>query len=133
MPVGALITPGSDGRNETPEDFFAGHPQGLETFEAVRSIIDRLGPYDLRISKSQVAFRRRRGFAYVWMPGQYLAKPDAEVVLSIALSRQDPSPRFKEVVQVGPAYWMHHLEIRDLSDLDDEVERWLREAADRAE
>ena len=122
-----------DGRPETPEDFFAGHPRGLETFEAARSIIDRLGPNDVRVSKSQVAFGRRRGFAYVWMPGQYLAKPEAEIVLSIALGRRVPSSRFKDVVHVAPAHWMHHLEIQDLGDLDDEVEQWLREAADRAE
>jgi len=123
----------SDGRQQTPEDFFAGHPRGLAIFEAVRSIIDRLGPFDVRVSKSQVAFRRRRGFAYLWMPGQYLAKPGAEVVLSIALGRRDSSSRFKEVVHVARAHWMHHLEIHDLDDLDDEVDQWLREAADRAE
>jgi hypothetical protein len=123
----------SDGRQETPEDFFAGHPRGLAIFEAVRSIIDRLGPNDVRTSKSQVAFRRRRGFASLWMPGQYLAKPEAEVVLSIALGRHDLSQRFKKVVHVAPAHWMHHLEIHDLDDVDEEVDQWLREAADRAE
>ena len=124
---------GGQAEKPTPEDFFAGHLSGLEKFEAVRSMIDGLGPCEVTTSKSQVAFRRRRGFAYLWMPGQYLAKPDAEVVLSIALGRRDPSPRFKEVVQVAPSHWMHHLEIHDLGDLDDEVERWLREAAERAE
>jgi hypothetical protein len=93
----------------TPEDFFAGHPRGLEMFEPVRTMLGRLGPNHVTTSKSQVAFRRRRGFAYVWMPGQYLAKPDSEVVLSIALGRPDPSPRFKEVVQPTPGHWMHHL------------------------
>ena len=101
-------------------------------FEKVRSMIERLGPYDVRVSTSQVAFRRRRGFAYLWMPGRYLAKPSAEVVLSIALGRPDRSQRFKEVVQPAPGHWMHHLELDDLDDLDDEVEAWLREAADCA-
>lgn len=86
----------------------------------------------MRVSKSQVAFRRRRGFSYLWMPGRHLARPDEEVVLSIVLGRHDPSPRFKEVVQVAPTHWMHHLEIHDPGDLDDEVVQWLREAADRA-
>jgi hypothetical protein len=116
----------------TPEDFFAGHPRGLEAFEKVRSMLEHLGPVEVRVTKSQVAFRRRRGFAYLWLPGQYLAKPGAEVVLSIALGRPDPSPRFKEVVQPTPGHWMHHFELNDLGDLDDEVEAWLREAADRS-
>lgn len=115
-----------------PEDFFAGHPDALAVFEKVRSILDGLGPVDVRTSKSQVAFRRKRNFAYLWMPGQYLAKPTAEVVLSIALGRLDDSPRFKEVVHPAPTQWMHHLEICDTRGIDDEVVGWLREAADRA-
>jgi hypothetical protein len=116
----------------TPEDFFDGHPLGLAILEGVRSILDRFGPYDVRVSKSQIAFRRRRGFAYLWVPSQYLAKTDAEAVLSIALDRRDPSPRFKEVVNSAPGHWMHHVELNGLDDLDDEVEAWLREAADLA-
>jgi Domain of unknown function (DUF5655) len=115
-----------------PEDFFAGHPDARAVFEKVRSVLARLGPLEVRTSKSQVAFRRRRGFAFLWLPGRYLSKPAAEVVLSIALGRHDHSGRFKEVAHPAPAQWMHHLEIRDADDIDDEVVAWLREAADRA-
>lgn len=115
-----------------PEDFFAGHPAALAVFEKVRSILERLGPIEVRTSKSQVAFRRQRGFAYLWMPGQYLTKPDAEVVLSIALGRHERSPRFKEDVHPATAHWMHHLEIHGTNDVDDEVCAWLREAVERA-
>jgi hypothetical protein len=118
----------------TPElaAFFAGHPTALAVFTRVGAILDGFGPFEVRVSKSQVAFRRRRGFAYVWRPGQYLTHPDAEVVLSIALGRHDPSRRFKEVVHPSRLHWMHHLEITDPDDLDGEVEAWLREAYDRA-
>ena len=116
----------------TPEEFFAGRPDALAAFTEVCAIVGRHGPFEVRISKSQAAFRRKRGFAYLWMPGQYLRKPDAEVVLSIALGRLDESTRFKEVVHPAPAHWLHHLEIHNLSDLDDEVAGWLREAAERA-
>lgn len=116
----------------TPEEFFAGHPEAMAAFTEVCAIVGRLGPFEVRISKSQAAFRRTRGFAYLWMPGLYLAKPAADVVLSIALGRRDESRRFKEVAHPAPAHWMHHLEIRSLGDLDDVVAGWLREAADRA-
>lgn len=116
----------------TPDEFFAGHPDARAAFERIRTIVDRLGSCEVRVTKSQVAFRRKRGFAYLWLPGRYLERPTAEVVLSIALGRPDPSPRFKEVAHPSPAHWMHHLEVRDLDDLDDEVEGWLREAAERA-
>lgn len=115
-----------------PGDLLAGHTVALAVFERVRSALEAFGPVDIRTSKSQVAFRRSRGFAYLWLPGLYLGRPGADVVLSIALGRHDPSPRFKEVVQPSPKLWMHHLEIHGVDDVDDEVVGWLREAAERA-
>jgi len=67
-----------------PAEFFAGRPLGVAVYERVREIIDRLGHAEVRTTRSQVAFRRRRGFAWLWRPGQYLARPDADVVLSVA-------------------------------------------------
>jgi hypothetical protein len=116
----------------TPEAFFAGHPLGAEVFDRVCSLLRPTVPFEVRVTRSQVSLRRRRGFAYLWLPGQYLAHPAAELVLSIVLGRPDSSPRFKEVVHPAPTHWMHHLEIRQVGDVDDEVERWLREAAARA-
>jgi hypothetical protein len=116
----------------TPEAFFADHPDALAVYEKVRSVLDGFGRYDVRTSKSQVAFRRKRGFAYLWLPGQYLAEPAAEVVLSVALGRHDESSRFKEVAHPSPAHWMHHLEIQEPADIDDEVAEWLGEAFERS-
>lgn len=106
-------------------EFFAGHPEGLARFEEVRSILGDVGPVEVRVSRSQVALRRRRGFAYLWLPGRWLSRPSAEVVLSIALPERLGSPRFKEVVNPRPGIWMHHLELRPGVPLDDEVATWL--------
>src|SRR5688500_11336109 len=111
------------------ERFFAGSPLGRAVFERVRAVTEAAGGCEIRVSKSQVAFRRRRGFAYVWLPDRYLARPTAEVVLTIALGRQNPSPRWKEVVHPAGAHWIHHLEVHAAADIDDEVAGWLREAA----
>ena len=115
-----------------PGEFFAGHELGLAALEKVCDQVRATGPVEVRVSRSQVALRRRRGFAYLWLPGQYLEKPAADVVLTIALGRHVQSPRFKEVAHPSAAVWMHHLEVQALSDLDDEVGTWLREAAERA-
>jgi hypothetical protein len=115
-----------------PEELSAGHPVALAALASPRAAIEALGPVEIRTSKSQVVFRRRRGFAWLWRPGQYLAGTTAEIVLSIALGRHDPSPRFKEVAHPSPRYWMHHLEVDDPEAIDAEVVGWLREAAERS-
>lgn len=116
----------------TAEEFFAGHPFAAEVCAAVEALLAEAGPFSVRITRSQVAFRRRVAFAFLWIPGRYLAAPTADVVLSLALGRHDGSPRFKEVAHPTTTQWLHHLEIHDLHDLDDEVRDWLLEAADRA-
>lgn len=112
------------------EGFFAGRPLARAVFDAVRDRLEAIGPVEVRASRSQVAFRRRRGFAFLWLPGQYLPRADVEVVLAIGLDHRDPSPRFKEVVHPAPGVWLHHLEVRALDDVDDEVGRWLAESAE---
>lgn len=84
------------------------------------------------MTRSQIAFRRQRGFAYLWVPGMWLAHPDAPAVLSIALPTRLRSRRFKEVVHPSPRVWMHHLEIHHVEDVDNEVVAWLRRAYEAA-
>ena len=109
------------------EEFFAGQPLGTVVHERIRAMLRDWPDVTVRVSRSQVAFRRRRGFAYLWRPDQYLRGTHAPVVLSIALDDRLTSPRFKEVVHPGP--WMHHLEVHEAADVDAEVEGWLRRAA----
>lgn len=112
----------------SPDELFDGTPLGREVYDAVAALVDPFGPVTVRVTRSQAAFRRRVGFCWVWPPGRYLAHPAAEVVVSVALPRQDASGRWKQVVAVTGRRWMHHLEVRGLDDLDDEVAGWLAEA-----
>lgn len=82
----------------TPDAFFADHPMAMEVFQRVEAALLELGPVEIRVTSAQVAFRRGRGLAYLWSPGQHLRNPNAEVALSISLGREDGSPRWKEVV-----------------------------------
>lgn len=116
----------------TAEEFLAGHPLGLAALAWVRRQLASEGTFTERVGRSQVAFRRSRGFAWLWLPGQYLTRPGADAVLSLALGRAVESPRFKEVVHPSPSHWMHHLEVKAVTDLDEEVATWLREAYARA-
>lgn len=113
----------------TVTQFFQGRPKARALFALVRALAEAEDSVSVRVTTSQIAFARRRAFAWVWTPDRYLRGKTAPLVLSVALPRRDPSPRWKEVVQPAPGRWMHHLELRELSAVDDEVRSWLHEAA----
>lgn len=125
--TGEVPTTDGDAAPRTPAEFFAGSPGGLRLYEAVAALVADLGPHEIRVGRSQVAFRRRRGFAYVWRPGRYV-RSDVPAVLSVALPRALTSGRFKEVAHPAPRIWMHHLELDDVAAVDAEVAGWLAEA-----
>ena len=111
-----------------PDDFFSGYPPSKRLFDTVYREVESLGEMSIRVTKSQIAFRRKRNFAMVWLPGQYLRGKTAPLVLTIALRRRDTSPRWKEIVEPVPGRFTHHLELHHTTDIDDEVRSWLREA-----
>lgn len=114
------------------DPFFAGDPLARQLFEALTEQILKLGPVPIRVSKTQVAFRRRRAFAWAWRPSLALRRPAAPLVLSLSLPQRDPSPRWKEVVPPAPGRWMHHLELYSLDAVDEEVGGWLQAAWETA-
>lgn len=111
----------------TFEGYLHDHPDSVALLDAVRYALSRAGtdPVAERLTKSQIAFRHRAAFAWVWAPGQYLGEGRAPLVVSVGLDHRDPSPRWKEVVEVRPGRFMHHLELWRPDDVDDEVVAWL--------
>jgi hypothetical protein len=116
----------------TPDEFFTGHTLAQTLFEAVQKAVEEFGTAEIRVSKSQIAFRRRRNFALAWMPGQYLKGKMAPLVLTVLLPCRDGSPRWKEVVEPYPGRFTHHLELHETAEVDEEVEKWLRQAWEAA-
>jgi len=110
--------------------FFDGHPDTEHLFDVVERRLARIGPATVKISKSQIAFRRARNFALVWMPRQYLQEDAAPLVLTILMPKRIPSRRWKEVVEAAPGRFTHHLELWKAKDIDAEVDDWLRMAWD---
>lgn len=122
---------GSDNRPGTPvtlDACFEGHEDSRRLFDVLRRGVEAMDDVTLRVTKSQVAFRRRRGFAWAWIPAKYLHGMVAPLVLSLNLDHRAPSPRWKQVVEPRPGRFMHHLELHEAADIDDQVAAWLQEA-----
>jgi hypothetical protein len=115
------------------DEYFAGFPEARRVFDALSIAILAPGGVKVRATRSQVAFRRRRAFAWAWVPAIYLKGRDtAPLVLTLALRRRDPSPRWKEIVEPAPGRFTHHLELRSAAEIDEQVAGWLFEAWDTA-
>ncbi|MCK9795268.1 DUF5655 domain-containing protein [Isoptericola sp. 4D.3] len=119
----------------TPERLFAHSPVGLAVCRAFEDVVAGVTEADVttRTTKTQVAFRRRRAFAFVWPPWEGLRDHvDVPAVVSFVLPRELRSPRVKEVAHPSEHAWTHHVEVRDPAELDDEIAAWVREAYDAA-
>ena len=114
--------------NMTLDEFFKGMEASRPLYEALYAVVKSIGPVEVRVTKSQIAFRRRKAFAWTWVPGKYLRGKVAPLVLTLALTRREDSPRWKQVVEPVHGRFTHHLEIYTTNNIDEEVRDWLREA-----
>ncbi len=117
----------------TLEEYFAGYEPSRQLFDVVRQAIEACGLSEMRVTKSQIAFARRKPFAWLWIPGRYLHREAAPLVLTLGFRQKDPSPRWKEIVEPYPGRFTHHLELYSVTDIDNEVRNWLLAAWKAAE
>ena len=116
----------------TLDEFFTGRDLSRRIFDALCVAIGNIGASELRVTKSQIAFRRRRAFAWARIAGKYLRDDRVPLVLTVALNREDTSKRWKQVVIPPNGRYTHHLELRGPEEIDPEVCMWLLEAWSQA-
>jgi Fe-S-cluster formation regulator IscX/YfhJ len=112
----------------TVDELLAGWPGSRSIFDRLCEVIEAVGPVQMRATKSQIAFSRRRAFAWAWIPARYLRGECAPLVLTLAFRYRHPSPRWKEIVEPRTGRFTHHLELYAVADFDDEVRAWINEA-----
>lgn len=112
--------------------FFEEKPWGLPLFEAVYEAMEKeLGPFTLRVGKTQIGFRTRYGFAWFWFPIVKMKNfPEHGALLSFGLDRQVESPRIAQAVMPKKNRWTHHIILESEGQLDEELMGWLRLAYD---
>ena len=67
-----------------------GYDESRALFDTLRDAVDVIGTAELQVTKSQIAFRRRKAFAWAWIPGKYLRGKTAPLVLTLSFRSRDP-------------------------------------------
>ncbi len=105
------------------EAFLSGRsPDAVLLYENFSSLVHKCGPVKVAHAKTRIGFQVRMIFAAVNKLGDGLL--DAHVVLA----RRLESPRFTKIEMMTPKCYVHSFRIESVSELDEEVETWLREA-----
>ena len=94
----------------------------ISLYEAFSSLVHKCGPVKIAPAKTRVGFQVRMIFAAV------NKLTDRALDAHVVLTRRLESPRFRKIEMMTPKCYVHHFRIASVSELDKEVERWLREA-----
>jgi hypothetical protein len=101
---------------------FKGKPANVrEIFEKLLRVARRNGPITVIPEKTRIAFQVRMSFAAFVIRKNWV---DGHVVLG----RRLENPRFRRTETFSPRNHLHAFRFESISDVDDEVARWLSEA-----
>ena len=120
----------SDAETHAIAAVFQDAAQCIALFASVRPRIEALGVVELRVTRTQVAFRAaRRQFAWTWRPARWTGnRPEHSIVVSFALDTRVDDARIVEATAIPSDRWMHHIVVEREADIDDTVMGWLEAA-----
>lgn len=109
---------------------FCKTPAALPLYEAAEArILAEFPDVRVKVSKTQIGYFNRYGFAWLWPPFRKMkGRPEVYVYLTFGLGRREENPRIAEAVEPYPGRWTHHVVISAPEDMDEQVMDWLREA-----
>jgi len=112
--------------------FFQGHEAALPVYIGFEEWIRTEFPdVKIMVSKTQISFSNRRGFAYVsFLPVRKKKdRPEHYITVTFGLGERKISSRIDASTEPYPNRWTHHLMVTSLEEIDDELMEWIREAA----
>ena len=113
--------------------FFNDHMDALPLYERLeRLILEQIPDVTIKVSKTQISFSNKRGFAFVSFNPCRRAKerPKGWMTISFGLSYRKESPRIDATAEPYPNRWTHHIMVGSEEEIDDELMGWIREAAE---
>lgn len=113
--------------------FFREHMDALPIYERLEEEIRaRIPDARMKVSKTQIGFSWKRGFAYASFLPVRKAKerPSVYLTVTFGLAYRQESPRIDAAVEPYPNRWTHHVMVGSPEEIDEELMGWIREAAD---
>lgn len=115
--------------------FFDGHMDALPIYEKLEGqILQRIPGAKIKVSKTQIGFSLKHGFAFVsFTPCRKAAqRPPVWLTVTFGLGYRKESSRIDIAVEPYPNRWTHHVMIGSADEIDEELMAWICEAADFA-
>ncbi len=112
--------------------FFNDHMDALPMYEKLeRLICEEVPDVKIKVSKTQISFFNKRGFAFVSFNPCRKAKnrPAGWMTVTFGLDSQKRSPRIDVATEPYPNRWTHHVMVGSLEEIDEELMEWIKEAA----
>lgn len=111
--------------------FFDKHPTAIPLYEAFAEKLFEMFPStSIRVQKTQITFSNRYVFACVSFARvkKKAELPESYLVITLGLSYPLDSNRVAVKTEPYPGRWTVHLVIGSISELDDELFTWVRQA-----
>ena len=113
--------------------FFNDHMDALPLYERLEGLIlEQIPDAKIKVSKTQISFLNKRGFAFVSFNPCRRAKerPDVWMTVTFGLNYRKNSPRIDVATEPYPNRWTHHVMVGSEEDINAELMGWIREAAE---
>ena len=121
--------------NEDILFFFGEHLNALPMYERLEELVfGQIPDVKIKVTKTQITFANKRGFAFVSFNPCHKAKerPETWMTVTFGLDYRKESPSIDVVTEPYPGRWTHHVMVGNAEEIDKELIGWIREAADFA-
>ena len=113
--------------------FFNDHMDASPLYERLEGLIlEQIPDVKIKVSKTQISFSNKQGFAFVSFNPCRKAKerPEVWMTVTFGLSYRKDSPRIDVATEPYPNRWTHHVMVSNVAEIDGELMGWIREAAE---
>ena len=112
--------------------FFSEHMDALPLYQRLETLIlEQIPDVRIKVSKTQIGFFNKRGFAFVSFNPCRRAKerPETWMTVTFGLAFRVDDPRIDVATEPYPNRWTHHVTVSRAEDMDGQLLGWIREAA----